>query len=62
MIWNKAYEIIENESRSKHFMRTNNKNYGIKEIVTKTFSYTIMKEVATDETGGSVGEFALLHK
>ena len=60
MIWNKAYEIIENESRSKHFMRTN--NYGIKEIVTKTFSYTIMKEVATDETGGSVGEFALLHK
>ena len=51
---------MESETATKHFMRTN--KYGIKEIIKKPFSYIYMKEVAIDTTGGSVGEYSLLHK
>lgn len=55
-----AKQALESDKQIKNFYRTN--NYGIKEVVKLTFSYTYMKEVSIIETGGAVGEYALMHK
>lgn len=58
--FDKAREFWETTDKVKHFMCTN--AYGIKEIIKRKFTYTQMIEITRIEEGGSIGEYALVHK